>query len=337
MRLLIRLLAMTAVAFLFLIGVLWLMPSAGTKSAEPPQQRAERPPAGRPGPAAAAPAPFDVRRAMDYLRQVCAIGPRVSGSAGMRQQQELLKAHFEKLGGKVELQRFTARQTSRPAPVEMANLIVTWHPDRTRRVLLCGHYDTRPRADQEPNPRRWDDPFVSANDGTSSVAWLMEMAHHVGTLPLNVGVDFALFDGEEYCFDGPQGQDKYFFGSEHFAAEYRRKPPPHRYAAAVLLDLFAGKGARYPKEQNSLFQAGAVVDEVWRTARELGVTVFQDQVGPAVNDDHIALNRAGIPAVDVIDFDYPHWHRLSDLPENCSGESMEQVARVLSVWLQRVR
>jgi hypothetical protein len=281
---------------------------------------------------------FDGARALKYLRELCDIGPRISGSAGMKRQQERIKTHFEKLGAKVEFQRFKATQVSRPnAAVEMANIIISWHPERTRRVLLCSHYDTRPRADQEPNPRKRDEPFVSANDGTSGVALFMELAHHMKQLPTAVGVDFVLFDGEEYVFDGPRGSDRYFFGSEHFADEYKQHPPAHRYAGAVLLDLFAGKKPRYPYEWNSISAAPALAEQIWNIAAELHVEAFQKAPGPQVNDDHIALLRAGIPAVDVIDFDYPHWHKLSDLPEQCSAGSLADMAKVLTTWLQRAR
>src|SRR2546421_8692672 len=80
--------------------------------------------------------PFDAKRAMAYLEDLCTIGTRVSGSEGMKKQQELLKKHFEDLGGKVTFQRFPARQKSQRQSVEMANLIVSWHPDRLKRVIL---------------------------------------------------------------------------------------------------------------------------------------------------------------------------------------------------------
>jgi hypothetical protein len=278
---------------------------------------------------------FDAKRSMDYLDTICKIGPRISGSDGMKRQQELLKKHFEAHGARVELQSFTARQESQAQPVEMANLVASWHPDRPRRVILCAHYDTRPIADQEPDPRKWREPFVSANDGGSGVALLMELAHHMKALPTHVGVDFVLFDGEEYIFNADR--DRYFFGSRHFADAYRRGALKQRYVAAVLLDMIAGKNARFPAEQNSLFRAGALVQDLWRIAAELGCRAFEDRVGPSVLDDHLALNEVGIPAVDIIDFDYPHWHRLSDVPANCSADSIAQVARVLVVWVQRVK
>jgi glutaminyl-peptide cyclotransferase len=280
-------------------------------------------------------ATFDGKRAMKYLEQICAIGPRMSGTPGMRQQQELIRKHFEGLKGKVEAQTFSAKQVSRAEPVEMTNLIVSWHPDRKRRVILCSHYDTRPIADQEPDPRKWREKFVSANDGGSGVAFLMELGHQMKDLNPQVGVDFVFFDGEEYIWEPKR--DKYFLGSEHFAQSWKKSKPRVDYAAAILLDMIAGKNARFPVEGHSWQQAQALVLDIWRIARDQRCRAFLEEVGDRVEDDHLSLLKVGIPAIDIIDFDYPHWHRLSDTPENCSREGMEQVARVLAVWLQRVK
>ena len=167
-------------------------------------------------------------RALGYLKEICEIGPRISGSAGMVKQQKLLQTHFEKHGGKVSYQRFNAQQESRKEPVAMANMIVSWQPEKQRRIVFCGHYDTRPIADQEPERRRWTQPFVAANDSASVAAWMMELAHHMKDITPAVGIDFVLFDGEEYIFE--PGHDKYFFGSDHFAAEYV-KQKEKRYLA----------------------------------------------------------------------------------------------------------
>jgi hypothetical protein len=281
------------------------------------------------------PVAFDAKRAMGYLKAVCKIGPRMSGTAGMKKQQDLLVKHFEAHKAKVRKQTFKAKQLSQRKQVEMTNLIVSWHPERKRRVILCSHYDTRPIADQEPERRNWTKPFLSANDGGSGVALLMELAHHMKDLKIQVGVDFVFFDGEEYVFD--PNKDTYFFGSEHFARDYARNRPKYRYVAAVLFDMVGGKNASFPVEQNSLFKAGALVDQLWKIADDLKCTAFKYKEGPEVLDDHLALNRAGIPAVDIIDFSYKHWHRLTDVPDNCSGESLAQVSKVVSVWLQRIK
>jgi hypothetical protein len=295
-------------------------------------------------PAPVSAVPFDAARSIRYLEDICKIGPRISGTPGMRKQQDFLKKHFEKLGAKVNFQRFQASQFSQRQPVEMANMIINWHGELQRRIILCSHYDTRPIADQEEDRRKWKEPFLSANDGGSGVALLMELANHMKDLKTEVGVDFVFFDGEEYIFE--PSRDKYFFGSEHFAESYRMSRAGYRYLAAVLLDMVAGKDAGFAIEQHSLMKAGGVVREIWGIAAQLKCNAFQNKVGEAVLDDHLALNQVGIPALDIIPeaingpsfhFQYPHWHRLSDIPANCSGETMAQVAHVLSVWLQRIK
>jgi glutaminyl-peptide cyclotransferase len=283
------------------------------------------------------PADFDGKRALGYLEALCKIGPRISGSEGMKKQQQMLENHFKEQGGKVEWQRFTATQKSDPRrqAVPMANLVVSWYPERRRRVILCSHYDTRPLADQERDARDWRKPFLSANDGGSGVALLMELGHHMTEMKANVGVDFVFFDGEEYVFE--EGDD-YFFGSKHFGRTYRRTRDRPFYGAAILLDMIAGKKPHFPIDPYSWAHASDLVRTVWTIARELECSAFDaNAVGRDMQDDHVPLNQNGIPAIDIIDARYPHWHKLADVPANCSGESMEQVAKVLSVWLQRVK
>jgi hypothetical protein len=296
----------------------------------------EEKPAGKP-------VAFSGKRAMGYLEAVCKIGPRISGTEGMKKQQALLVKHFEAHGGKVSWQRFNYRQRSQRKPVAMANLIVSYHPDRARRAIVCSHYDTRPIADQEPNPRDWHKPFISANDGGSGVALMMELAHHMKDLKTAVGVDFVFFDGEEYIWDPgtPERRgDDYFLGSKQFAREYAKVKKKKTSVGAVLLDMVGGKGATFPVEQNSWISASALVKQVWGIAAELKCAAFKDKFSrEAIQDDHLALNRAGIPAVDIIPNldDYAHWHKLTDLPKNCDGAVMEQVGKVVSVWLQRAK
>jgi hypothetical protein len=331
-------LCLSLAALVALGGSFVLRPRSESAEAAPADQPARDVFAADRDPGAPTPIAFDAVRAMGYLEEVCKIGPRVSGSEGMKQQQELLKKHFEAHGGKVEFQRFPARQKSQKQPVEMVNMIISWHPERKRRVILCAHYDTRPIADQEADPRKWREPFLSANDGGSGVALLMELARHLKDVKTSVGVDVVFFDGEEYIFDPAPTGDRYFIGSEHFANVYRGARSQKTYVAAILLDMIAGKNARFPAEPNSWVRAGALVQEVWKIAAELKCTAFEHQIGRvAVQDDHLSLLQVGIPAIDIIDFDYPHWHRLSDVPANCSAESMDQVARVLVAWLQRVK
>lgn len=277
---------------------------------------------------------FDGENAIKYLKSICDIGPRISGSEGMKKQQELLKAHFEKHGATVTFQKFDGKQSSQRLAVPMANMIVSWDPDNQKRVMICGHYDTRPIADQETNIRDWTKPFVSANDGASTLALMMEMAPLIKGLKCKYGVDFVIFDGEEFIFE--RDRDRFFLGSEYFAEQYTKNKSTPRYSAGILLDLFAGVGAEYMVEQYSLLQAGALVEAIWKLADELGVKSFVSRNGYQVLDDHIALNKAGIPTIDIIDFDYAHWHRLTDTPDKCSPVSMANMAKVLMAWLSRI-
>jgi len=286
---------------------------------------------------------FDAERAMKYLKAICDIGPRISGSEGMKKQQEMIEKHFTALGAKVTRQTFKARQRSRKDEVEMVNVIVSWTPDAARRILLSAHYDTRPIADQEPNRNNWGKPFISANDGASGVAMMMELGHHMKDVKADLGIDFIIFDGEEYVFEpdrsGLGGGDEYFLGSRYFADDYLRTKATRKfqYEAGVLFDLFAAPGAKFPVEMNSYAMAPKVLMQLWKVAEELKVKSFRLERGPEVQDDHLALNRAGIPTVDIIDFEYPHWHRLTDTPDKCSGEQMAEVARVVLTWAQLLK
>lgn len=279
--------------------------------------------------------PFDGKRAMKYLTDLCAIGPRISGTEEMTKQQDIIKKHFEKLGAKVEMQKFDGKQPSQRKAVPMINMIVSFQPEAKKRVMFCGHYDTRPIADQEPRERDWRKPFLSANDGTSSVAFFMELGHHVKDMKLNVGLDFVIFDGEEYIQDNKI--DRFFLGSNYFADQYRKNKSEPKYIAAILLDLFAGKDAVFPVEGHSHFHCAELVEEIYREAKAQGVKSFVWTQGHTVEDDHLALIRAGIPAIDILDFDYKHWHKLTDTPEQCSGEKMAEVAKVLVAWVQKVK
>ncbi len=286
--------------------------------------------------------PFNGERAFQVLKEICDLGPRVAGSEGMRRQQALLKAHFEKLGGRVTLQEFQARTPLDGSKVSLANLIVQWHPDRKERILLCAHYDTRPFPDQDPLQPRGA--FVGANDGASGVALLCELANSMRDLKSNYGVDFVLFDGEELVYDGQR--DPYFLGSEHFAHEYVANPPGYRYRCGVLFDMIADAQLQIYQEINSLRtqEQKQVVNDIWGIARSLGVREFIARNGHEVRDDHLALNEiARIPSIDIIDFDYPaprqgnYWHTTQDLPDKCSPLSLAKVGWVIKTWLERVK
>ncbi|MEM8680115.1 MAG: M28 family peptidase [Planctomycetota bacterium] len=285
--------------------------------------------------------PFDGERAYQHLLSICSFGPRVSGSPGMQAQQDYLARHFEELGGKVSWQRWTVRHPQTGEPVPLVNMIVEWHPERTERVLLCAHYDTRPYPDQDPDPARRRDPFLGANDGASGCAVLAEMAEHMSSFDSQVGVDFVLFDAEELVYDDER--DDYFLGSTYFAQNYVQNPPAHRYRWGVLLDMVGDANLQIYQEVNSVRwrDTRPLVNAIWRTARRIGIREFIPQKRYEIRDDHLPLrNIAKIPTCDIIDFDYgptsrgnPYWHTTQDTPDKCSGESLGKVGWVVLEWL----
>ncbi len=276
--------------------------------------------------------PFNGTRAYGYLKELCAIGPRFSGSPGMEAQQKLLADYFQKLGATVRWQEFRYRNPRTGSPVNIANLLVHWHPQRKERVLLCAHYDTRPFPDRDPqNPQGR---FVGANDGASGVAILMELGRSMPSLNGTLGVDFVLFDGEELVYNE---NDPYFLGSELFARDYVAEPPGYKYRWAVLLDMVGDAHLQILQERNSISwpDSQPLVSDLWNTARRLGVGEFIARPGHEIRDDHLNLhNTAGIPSCDLIDFDYPFWHTAGDTPDKCSALSLAKVGWVLEEWLK---
>jgi hypothetical protein len=287
-------------------------------------------------PAAAPTNPLDAQRAYGYLRDICALGPRISGSSGMQKQQALAQKHFEKLGGKVSYQRFLARNPLGGEHVPMANLIVEWHPERKERILLAAHYDTRPFPDRDLDPvKRRSGTFIGANDGASGVALLMELAHLMPKLSGPVGVDFALLDGEELVYD--DNRDPYCLGSTWFARQYVEKPPQHKYRWGVVLDMIGDADLQVYQEKFGMTwrETRPLVKDIWATAGRLGVKEFIPRVGYEVNDDHVPLRNTGkIPTCDIIDFVYPAWHTTNDTPQQCAGSSLAKVGWVVYEWLK---
>ena len=290
--------------------------------------------------------PFDGEAALQWIHRVCALGPRVSGTEGMRKQQEMLVAHFEQLGGQVEMQEFAVRHPVNGERVPMANLIVRWHPDRKERILLCAHYDTRPYPDQDPvDPKGV---FLGANDGGSGVAVLAELGRHMPKFDAKLGVDFVLFDGEELVYgNGRDTVGRYFLGSEFFARQYAADKQRHfKYKAAVLLDMVGDEFLDLYQERNGAIRwkdSRWIVKTIWAKANQLGVTEFINRPwNKEILDDHIMLHQhGGIPACDLIDFSYrsrdrrkDYWHTREDTPDKCSALSLAKVGWVVHEWLK---
>jgi hypothetical protein len=288
------------------------------------------------------PRPFDGDAAWRHLVAVCQIGPRISTSNGMKLQQKYLKQHFESIGGKVLSQQFQATSPFNNRAVALQNMIVQFHPDRKRRLLICCHYDTRPFADRDKrNPRA---KFIGANDGGSGVALLSELGTHLKEMQGPYGVDLVFFDGEEFVIDSRV--HPMFLGSTFFAQQYANNQIPWRYEWGILVDMVADKDLQIYYEANSLAPGpDRLTRSIWGVAQRLGIREFIPQKKHIVKDDHLPLNNiAGIPTCDIIDFDFPnprmgnaYWHTTNDNLRNCSKESLRKVGLVVLTWIREMQ
>jgi len=269
----------------------------------------------------------DGARAYDRVVAQVEMGPRIPGTPGHERFRRWLAAELRRLGGRVEEQRFADSTLARP--IEIINLIARWEPARPnpRRLVLAAHYDTRATADRDPDPRRRDQPVPGANDAGSGVAVLLEVAELLAAQRAPVGVELVFFDAEDQGM--ASRAEEFCLGSRGYAA---RLSAADRPAAAFVFDMVGDRDLAIHPEANSARRAANLVTLVLEAARATGARGFAETPRYELTDDHLPLLDAGVPAVDIIDFDYPAWHTTSDLPDQVSAASLAEVARV-AAWL----
>ena len=277
--------------------------------------------------AAPAPHPIDSARLHARVVQQVEMGPRIPGTPGHDAIVRWLTSELKRMGAEVEEQAFLDTLSSGPLPIRnlRARFAAASGPG-ARRVLLCAHYDTRPWCDQDPDSTAWHHPLPGANDAGSGVAVLLEIGELLAVRRAPVEVELVFFDAEDQGREGHS--DEYSRG----ALGYARRVGADKPAAAFVFDMVGDRDLNIHPESFSVSQAANLVELVWDGAKKVKATGFKEGIAHAVTDDHIPLLNAGIPAVDLIDFDYAAWHTRADLPDQVSGESLAQVARV-AAWL----
>lgn len=266
---------------------------------------------------------FDGERAYADLLTQCSFGPRVAGTEAHRKTAEFLLASLRETTDICRTQRFSIFDSLAGHEREMINIIASYYPEQKRRALLCAHWDSRPYSDQDPDSSMHALAVPGANDGASGTALLLEIGRLLENSRPAIGVDIALFDGEDYgTNDWPGG---WLMGSRYFV----NSNPRYRPRVAILVDMIGDSELRIYREGFSQKYAGDLNDYIWSLATEMEVTAFIDSVKYEVSDDHVSLLSKGIKAIDIIDFDYPYWHSQEDTPDKCSEESLEMVGRVL--------
>jgi hypothetical protein len=270
------------------------------------------------------PREFGGTRAFGYLEQQMQFGPRIPGTAGHERAGDWILAHLRATADSVVVQSIT-HVTRHGVTLHLRNFFARFRPGVPDRVLLLAHWDTRPHADQSQNLGQQRLPVPGANDGASGVAVLLGVADALKASPPKLGVDLLFVDGEDYG-DFARDSADVLIGSRYFATH---RPAGYQPLFAVLFDMVADKDQQFYYEGNSQAFAPEVVDRVWRTAADLGYgRIFQPGVKHTLTDDHVALQQAGIHAIDVVDFDYPYWHTREDTIDKVSAASLQVVGDV---------
>ena len=275
--------------------------------------------------------PFDPDSAYAYLERQVQFGPRVPNSLAHAATAAWLASELKRHGAVVAEQRADLRAFD-GTTLHAVNIMGSFNPDKGDRTLLLAHYDTRPWADEDADAANRTKPIDGANDGASGVAVLLEIARLLGETGSGAPVDILFVDCEDYGSEGDE--ESWALGARYFAENPIR--PGYKPARAILLDMVGGKDAVFPAEYFSRRSAPGLDDAVRAAAESLGHGHrFPRVMGSAVTDDHVELIKAGIPAIDIIDYREgqgfaPTWHTLDDNLSNIDRATLRAVGQ--TVW-----
>ena len=259
---------------------------------------------------------FNADSAYAFVQKQVDFGPRVPGTPGHAATKSWIISQMESFGIAVQTQDFQVK-TYDGLTWNLTNIIASYNPQATKRILLAAHWDSRRIADKDTE--RIQEPIDGANDGASGVGVLMEIARSIAAQELkpDVGIDFIFFDGED---DGEpenatlrdNSQIWWCHGSQYWSKN--RHVPNYSAYYGILVDLVGGKNARFYREGYSRKYASGIVSKVWGNAAQLGHSgFFIQQDAPEILDDHAFVNEwAKIPMIDIIEFSpeygFGHYH-----------------------------
>lgn len=272
---------------------------------------------------------------MNVERQV-AFGPRVPGSDSHRRCGDWLNSKLREYGAEV-IEQTTSATTFDGKRIPVRNFFARFNPDASERILLLAHWDTRPWGDHDPDPDKRDKPIDGANDGASGVGVILEIARNAEALPESKGIDILLCDAEDW---GTENNDEsWALGARHFAQ--KSQEDSYMPVSAILLDMVGAPDATFMREYFSQLANPTLADEIWSIAASLGyASMFPNRMGSAVNDDHVELIKAGIPAIDIIDYRegdgfFSGWHTSADNMDCISKETLGAVGIIIETYLRK--
>ena len=281
---------------------------------------------------------FDADSAYNYLARQVAFGPRVPNTEAHRLAGDWLASELKRHGFSVT-EQWANLKAFDGTLLHARNIFAQLNPKSTERILLLAHWDCRPWADKDPDPEKRSEPVDGANDGASGVAVLLEIARQLSLNPSSKGIDILFVDAEDWGTDGDE--DSWALGTKYFVEH----PPVENYSPheAILLDMVGGEGAIFCREYFSERANPRLAEEIWQTAAALGHSgMFPNRMGSAILDDHVQLIRAGIPAIDIIEYHpedeagfNPRWHTSSDNLDGISKTTLKAVGQTLLSFLRK--
>ena len=281
---------------------------------------------------------FDADSAWVFVENQVKFGPRVPNSEAHVACGNYLTSELKRFGAQVYEQEATLTAYN-GTQLKAKNIIGSYNPENSKRVLLFAHWDSRPYADHDKDPANHKKPIDGADDGASGVGVLLEMARQFSIKSPAIGIDIIFFDAEDY--GTPEFVKEYKENTWCLGAQFWAKNPHVKgYKAdfGILLDMVGAKNASFFKEATSMRYAPQIVELVWSTARDLGYgKFFINAEGGAITDDHqyVILGR-NIPCIDIIYTDPesdngfgPHWHTQNDTMDNIDRETLKAVGQTV--------
>jgi Zn-dependent M28 family amino/carboxypeptidase len=262
--------------------------------------------------------------AYSHVEKLVGFGPRPPGSPAIAKSQAYIADVLKKLGLQVEHQDFLANTPN--GPVSMKNIVGKTQQSGRPVVILASHYDTRLMTNVA---------FVGANDGGSSTGLLLELARVLSQRRNAFTVWFVFFDGEEAQRDWSETDSLY--GSRYFVEKLKTDGQTQAVKAMVLMDMV---GDRDLKLENDASSTPKLMELVRKSAAELGYGKYLVASQKGMVDDHIPFIRAGISAVDLIDYDYGFnhsvWHTPNDTLDKISPHSLKIVGDIVVRTLENL-
>ena len=266
---------------------------------------------------------FDSNRAWEHLRRQVSFGPRPVNSAALAETRRYITDQVKASGiDDIREQRFDADTPIGRVP--MVNLIATIKGARTDRIALATHYETKLLRESR---------FVGASDPASSVAAVLELGRVLAGRKNPYTIELLFFDGEEAINRDWRDPDN-TYGSRHYVQTAQQAGTLRSLKALILLDLVGDRNLNPRRETNS---TPWLTDVVWDTAKKLGYDrYFVDEEFSVGGDDHFPFLKAGVPALDIIDLDYPAWHTARDDLDAVSARSLQIVGDVVLAALPEI-